>query len=253
MLRLCAAEAELFAVLALPEGYRTEQAVNHSNQLRAALQSEPAAGSYGAIYHPWLTGAEDDAASNIRTRPPDGATTGVIARRTLARGAWIAPANEALTGILALDPIIPSEDWLALQDAQVNVIRNDPRGFLCLSADTLALDVDLRPINVRRLVTVVRRAAARLGAGYVFEPNGPALWRSIQIGFEGLLGDLFRRGAFAGRMPDQGFRVSVRTGDVGTGDSGQLIIELGIAPALPMRFLTVVMVRADDGFRLTEG
>ena len=42
---------------------------------------------------------------------------------------------------------------------------------MVLSADTLSDDPDLRPINVRRLLILLRRLALRLGATYVFEPQ----------------------------------------------------------------------------------
>src|SRR6185295_7859956 len=51
------------------------------------------------------------------------------------------------------------------------------RGFVLLSADTLAPGEDLRPLNVRRLLILLRRAALQLGATYVFEPNGDAFRR----------------------------------------------------------------------------
>ena len=133
--------------------------------------------------------------------PPDGAACGVLADRAVTRGAWIAPANQVLRGVIALTPSLAPERRLELQEAQVNVVRHEPRGFLVLSADTLSDeidDLDVRPINVRRLLMLLRRLALRVGARYVFEPNGDAMRRLVQRGFEAMLNDLFVRGAFAG-------------------------------------------------------
>jgi phage tail sheath protein FI len=151
---------------------------------------------------------------------------------------------------VALSPMIDAADWQALQDAQVNLLRADPRGFLALSADTLSTDEEVRPINVRRLLTLLRRLALRRGTSYVFEPNGPQLRRAVERGFGILLTDLFRRGAFAGDTPEQSFRV-VADDTLNTpreAEAGRFLVELHVAPSVPMRFITVRL--AQDGPRL---
>jgi phage tail sheath protein FI len=183
--------------------------------------------------------------------PPDGVATGVFAARASQRGAWIAAANEPMRDVVALTPRIADGDRAALQDAQINLLRDDPRGFFALSADTLALDEELRPINVRRLLILLRRMALRRGSSYVFEPNGPVLWRSVQRGFDLLLGDLFERGAFAGATAEQSFRVVTDEGvnPPQSVESGRFVVELRVAPSLPMRFIAVRL--AQSGERLT--
>ncbi|UXH79160.1 phage tail sheath C-terminal domain-containing protein [Roseateles amylovorans] len=191
---------------------------------------------------------------SARTVPPDGVALGVMAARSSERGAWIAPANQALQDVVALTPPVPGADRQALQEAQVNLLRLDPRGFFALSADTLSLDTELRPINVRRLLTLLRRLALRRGMSWVFEPNGPALRRSVRRGFDTLMNDLFRRGAFAGATPSQSFRV-VTDDTVNTaqdGDAGRLIVELRVAPALPMRFITVRLAQSGERLSVVE-
>jgi len=68
----------------------------------------------------------DGDAAPLKATPPDGATAGVIAARALGRGAWIAPANEPLRGPVALTPAISAAMRQALQDAAVNLIRQEP-------------------------------------------------------------------------------------------------------------------------------
>lgn len=270
-LRMAAAGGELFAALAMPRHFRTREALRYAARLRAVREpgdfspasvdrgifafNEAAALSYGALYFPWLqsqlrTGAEPAGVRELRVIPPDGVALGVLAARATARGAWIAAANEPMNDVVALTPPIASGDRQALQDAQVNLVRNDPRGFLTLSADTLSREVELRPINVRRLLILLRRLALRRGVSYVFEPNGPALRRAVQRGFDTLMGELFRRGAFAGKTPDQSFRV-VTDGTINRpqdADAGRFIVELRVAPSIPMRFISILL--AQDGPRL---
>ncbi len=277
LLRMCAARGDLFAVLSEPEHYREDDAESHVKTLKSptagaievksrfrvefdgkvetrqinALSMPLSAGeagafSYAAIYHPWLIGGEEG--DQFSGNPPDGTACGVIAARALNRGAWIAPANEAMRGPVALTPLIKGERWLDLQEAHINIIRQDPRGFLAMSADTLADDDDLRPISVRRLLSLLRRLALRLGARYVFEPNDASFRRSVQRGFEAMLGEMFVRGAFAGATPQTSFQVV--TGDsLNTPqsiDQGRFIVELRVAPSLPMTFLTIRLVQTGD-------
>jgi hypothetical protein len=256
LLRVCAARADLVAVLALPGHWRDDSTLEYANSLKSGSRitndvlpigpGEDRALSYGAVYHPWIL-ARDTEASVVR-RPPDGTMAGVIARRSIARGAWIAPANEPLTGVFGLSPRIDPERQLDLLVAQVNLIRHEPHGVLVLSADTLSDDPDLRPLNVRRLLILLRRAALRLGNTYVFEPNDATLRRMVRGAFESLLQRLFMRGAFAGATADASYRVGLEdsVNAVQTMERGQFFVELKVAPALPLSFLTIRLVQIGE-------
>jgi phage tail sheath protein FI len=227
--------------------------IRHVLALSMPLSAGEAGGfSYAAMYHPWLIGGEES--DPFSGSPPDGVACGVIAARALNRGAWIAPANEAMSGPVALTPPISSERWLDLQEAQINIVRQDPRGFMSMSADTLADDDDLRPINVRRLLSLLRRLALRLGATYVFEPNDATFRRRVQRGFEAMLGQMFVRGAFAGATPQTSFQVvagdSLNTPQ--SVDQGKFIVELRVAPSLPMTFMTIRLVQTGDRTSVLE-
>jgi phage tail sheath protein FI len=271
-LRLAAASGDLLVVLSMPRHFRAAAAVRYTQRLRTLRDDrapadrlafglrEARALSYGAMYFPWLQ--SDLRLANvapaprpaIELLPPEGVAAGVLAARAARRGAWVAPANEPLKNVVALAPAVPTTEQAVLQDAQINLLRVDPRGFLALSADTLASDSELRPINVRRLLTLLRRLALRRGTSYVFEPNGPALRRSIQRGFEQLLTGLYERGAFAGATPAQSFRVV--TDDTinppQSVDNGRLFVELRVAPALPMRFLAVRLTQTGERLAVVE-
>lgn len=252
LLRMSAARGDMLAILALPEHFRELEAIDHAAAVEERMgAAEAATLSYGALYHPWLATRED---AGVRRAPPEGAVAGVLARRALARGAWIAPANEPLGGVVALTPDIPREARQALQDAQVNLVRQEPAGFLMLSADTLSADADLVPIHVRRLLILLRRAALRLGATYVFEPNDRALRRLVQRGFEAMLGRMFALGAFAGSTERAAFQVvpdAEPTSASGVAE-GRFSVDLRVAPASPMTFLTVRLVQSGDLSRVTE-
>jgi phage tail sheath protein FI len=256
LLRLCATRGDMFAVLALPSHYRERDATAHTAQLKVALgQAEQAAYSFGGIYHPWLTGREEDDLTVLRSNPPDGAACGIMAMRSANRGAWVAPANQPLHGVVALTPTLSPAYWQALQDAQVNLVRQEPAGFLWLSASTLSDDPDLSPINVRRLMSFLRKTFIRAGVDFVFEPNSNQFRRSVQRGFERVLDKLFLFGAFAGRTARDAFQVATdsRVNTPSTLTRGQFFVEVRVAPSVPMRFLTVRLVQTADRTFVTEG
>lgn len=248
MIRLCAARADMVALLSLPRHFEAAAAAAHATALGAAFAGEPQVLSYGALWHPWLEARGDDAA-DLRIMPPDGATAGVMAARANARGAWVPPANEPLRGVVALTPVVAESALQELQDAAVNIIRQTPAGFVCLDADTLSPDDEIRPLNVRRLLILLRRAAVRAGNDYTFEPISTSLRNTVRRGFESLLTNLFQRGAFAGNTARDAYRV-VTDDTVNTPnsiDNGRFIAELQVAPSRPLSFLTVRLLQRGGG------
>jgi hypothetical protein len=260
-LRMSAARGDIFTVLTLPAHFREEESITYVSTLKSTVRSngrtesveplgfgETSAFSFGAVYHPWLISWDGLQRGTTRIGPADGAVCGMMARRSLLRGAWIAPSNESLKGVLSLTPAI-SQAWrLRFQDEQINLIWQEPRGFVCLNGDTLSTNEDLRPINVRRLLMLLRRLALRLGASYVFEPNDSAFQRRVRRGFEAMLDYMYVRGAFKGKTPEAAYQV-VTDSAVNTAQSmeeGRFIVELRVAPSLPMRFLTVRLVQTGE-------
>jgi hypothetical protein len=258
LLRMCAARGDMLAVLAMPQHYREKDSFSHAAQVTASLGqdgADQAARSFGALYHPWLIGREEDDLSNLRNNPPDGAAAGIIAQRSSNRGPWISPANEPLHGVVSLLPALPPAYRQQFQDSQINLVRQEPSGFLFLCASTLSQDPDLVPINVRRLLSFLRKTVLKVGVDYVFEPNGDAFRRGVQRGFEKMMDSLFRQGAFAGRVSRDAFQV-VADSSLNTQaamENGQFIVELKFAPSLPLRFLTVRLWQTADRMFVTEG
>ena len=259
-LRFSAARGDLLAVLALPDHYRDEGARFHVGALSGGSTQNLASGvppltqgergvlGFGALYHPWLADlatAGDPRGETLRRVPPEGAVCGVAASKTLAQGAWVAPANQPLRATIGLAPSLSRGEESRLASAGINLIHQDPRGFLALGADTLNRDADLRPISVRRLLILLRRLALREGASYVFEPSSDDFRRLVSRRFEDLLGDLFTRGALAGRAREEAFRVIAdeSLNPPQSLDAGRFILELRVAPARPLAFLTVRLVQ----------
>jgi phage tail sheath protein FI len=66
-----------------------------------------------------------------------------------------------------------------------------------------------------------------------------------------VLGGLFARGAFAGRTPEAAYQVILR-GSAQDVDQGRLLVDLKVAPAVPMTFLTVRLVQVDGRTSVAE-
>jgi hypothetical protein len=252
LLTLCAARGDLFALLALPPFPNASDAAAYVSDL-CSTQPDSTLG-FGAIYYPWVI-SQDGSTGSLRTTPPEGPIAGLYARRTLARGAWIAPANDPLaSNVLGLAPNPSDAVWAVLDQQPVNRIHVEARGLMPMSADTLTDDPDLVPINVRRLLMLLSRTALRWGTDFVFEPNGPRLARSVQRRFTSLLDALYRQGAFAGGSASQSYRV-VTDASVNTPssvDTGRFIVELQVAPSWPLAFLTVRLVQTGNQLAVTQ-
>ncbi len=261
-IRMAAGSADMFALLSMPQQYRSAEALRHVNGLRhisdgAGLpdrlgRSEERALSYAALYHPWVSYRTDRNESRVTTAlascPPDGVAAGQMARTAAERGSWIAPANDLFVDIVGLSPAIPDADQLLLYSDRVNMVLRSPRGFVLMDSDTLSTEPEWQQISVRRLMVLLRRLALVRGETYVFEPNGDVMRRAVERDLTMALGDMHRRGAFAGKTPAQSFRVASdrRAGDQ---DNGRMVFEIGVAPSQPLRFLNVRLVQ--QGGRLT--
>ncbi len=267
LIRCCAARGDAWACLSLPRHYRTAQVREHLRQLLpqmsgaapAAIAAVPpltlgegSALSYAGLFHPWPGARPSETESGsfgtglVAYGPPDGAILGQMARQAVAEGAWLAPANAAFRDLIALDPSFSERDWRELTALGVNLIRPDPRGWLLLSAETLDRRAELRQINVRRLLILLRRLALREGRGYVFEPNSQDFRDLVQHRFEQLLAQLHVRGAFAGDTPAAAYRVVVddSVNPPRSLDLGRVVVELRVAPSQPLQFITVRLVQS---------
>lgn len=258
MLRLCAARGDIFAMLSLPRNYQTQPALDYKNRLVGALMPEETEHtlSFGALYHPWpvVRDSADNSPLAVRAETPDGTICGNTAQLTINSGAWYAPANLVLRGVVDLEPHLADEAAQEFFDAQINILAQESRGFVCANSSTLSTDTEVREINVRRLLILLRRLALRDGAEFVFLPNDSALRNGVRRRFNAILSNLFVLGAFAGSTQDEGFQV-VTDSSVNPPESvdlGRFVVELRIAPSLPLEFLTVRLVQTGGEVQLSE-
>ena len=259
LLVMAAARGDLVAILSLPYPFRVEDAVNYVSLLTEnAKEDSERTPSYGALYHPWIVTPDttNSPPQSLRTLVPDGAVCGVIAATTLSAGSWIAPANIAVNNAVAIDPQLGDAVAEAFGVAQINLISNEPEGFLITNQNTLMTggNPDLGQLNVRRLLILLRRLALREGVRYMFNNISPALQRAVTRQFEQWMQILLARGAFAGSTVADSYQV-IADSTLNSQSSmaqGQFIVQLRIAPSVPLRFLTVQLVQSGGQLTLLE-
>jgi len=254
LLRFAAGSGNSFALLSLPQGWRAGEAASYARTLATTApgfgepgrlgDAERRSLSFGAIQHPWLVSGGSLATC------PDGALAGSMAARARRDGAWAAPANQALVGVTGLDPSLSLADVQRLEEARVNSIRATPRGLMVLAAMTLSGEAEWQQISTRRLLILLRRALARAGAVHVFEPDNGVTRRAVTRSLTTLLDQLQRRGAFAGASSAQSFRIA--EAQPADEEDGRLSIDIGVAPATPLRFLNIRLARRGAALAVSE-
>jgi len=217
---------------------------------------DPLGASCGAFYHPWVL-CQEKLGAPIVELPPTSLAAGVIARRDLARGPHIAPANERLVGVVGLSPAVDEATNAAIYPSplHINPLRAMPgQGVLVWGARTLSQDPWLRYLPVRRCLSAIERRALVALQPLVFEPNTPTLWFQITQVMLGMLVPIFEAGALRGDTPEQAFYVRCD----GTNNPpeaievGQVLCEVGVAIAAPAEFLVFRVGRREAVVEVIE-
>lgn len=234
VLKHCSLHADRLALLdARPAATPAQVAAQREALLLGA--AEPMG---GALYYPWVAMA----VAPQRMVPPCGHVAGVYARTDARAGVAKAPANEEVLGIVDVERHLADADQAGLNLIGVNCLRAFPgRGVRVWGARTLSRQDEWRYVNVRRLFLTVRRWIDLHMAWASFEPNDPRLWNRIRRELDGYLSQLWREGALAGNTPEEAYfvRCDAETNPPDSRESGQVVTEIGLAPAAPAEFIVV--------------
>lgn len=212
--------------------------------------------AFSAAYAPWLnitTTLEDDR-NRLITINPAAVAAGIIARQELTFGVPHGPANTIARRVVSLDEIISPQRHDQLHPLGINVYLPRRDGIWLSAARTLSTDADYRQLSVRRLMTMLQRVLYRQMQWVVFEPNNQALWSRIRHLLNNVLRQLYIAGAFKGTGEEQAFfvRCDGQLNDQRVLDAGRLIVEIGVAPAEPLEFIVLRILRDGDGTLAVE-
>jgi phage tail sheath protein FI len=128
----------------------------------------------------------------------------------------------------------------------VNALRSLPgRGVRTWGARTTSDDPDWRYINVRRLFIMLRRSLEEGTQWAVFEPNDPQTWERLTRDVTQFLTSLWAQGYFAGASPEESFfvRCDEATNPPAVRDIGRMVMEIGVAPAIPTEYIIFNVVQ----------
>src|SRR5215831_9995452 len=194
--------------------------------------------SYGAYYWPWVGVME--ASGKIVRVPPSGHMAGLYAKCDTETGVHRAPANEPLNGVIDLSLVLTEDDQGLLNSEAINVFRQS-RDIRAWGARTSSSDLSWRFVNVRRLFIMLRRALEEGSRWVIFEPNTPNTWDSVRSRCNAFLEKLYEKGMFAGGSPEESFYVKcdAETNPVESREQGMLVVEIGVAPAVPAEFIII--------------
>lgn len=205
--------------------------------------------AYAAAYHPWvnMTPAADPRGRLVAVNPA-AIAAGIIAQREQQFGVAYGPANVLAAGAVSVLDAVSSARHSELHQHALNIYLTDRDGVRLTAARTLALDPIWRQLNVRRLVTMIRRVLDRQMQWAVFEPNNRELRALVSRMLEAYLRQLYRANAFTGATEAQAFFVKCddELNPPALVDQGQLLAQVGIAPAEPMEFIVLNIALSAD-------
>jgi hypothetical protein len=213
------------------------------------------------LAYPWVKTA---GSRNLpeQLESPDAVLAGVLARSALLNGAFRSAAGLHLADVHDVYPSLRRDQvFKAIPDnpsekaashtllERVSLLGPTPRGLEVLSDVTTSMDEGYRFASVNRLVSLLARAARRLGEDITFEASSEALWGRIRDQIGGLLLRLWHAGALRGKTPDDAFSVrcdrsTMTQNDI---DNGRVIVSVQFDPAIPIEQITVVLALAEGG------
>jgi phage tail sheath protein FI len=251
----CERRRDRFALLDAPWSASSQLGLSASG-LRAWRSRFDSA--FAALHAPWLKVVDPRRGARrslVRAVPPCGHIAGIMAATDLRLGVHASAANQPLQWLQDVSLSFDDERHGLLNDLHVNLVRAVPgRGLRLLGARTLSLDPDWRFVNVRRLMSMVARAIEIAIQWAVFEPNDWRTRMKLQLAIGSFLRSLWVRGALQGAVAEEAFyvRCDETNNPSPSRDLGRLLIDVGLAPVVPMEFIVLRIGRDAGGFAIAE-
>ena len=240
--RYCEARRALLLVDS-PTSWRTKADAKAGIALGVGTTSKNA-----ALFFPRLRQPNPGRNNQKEDFGPGGAVAGVFARTDTQRGVWKAPAGKeaALIGVAELTVPLTDAETGELNPLGVNCLRNLPVvGKVVWGARTLAgsdlAASEWKYIPVRRTALFIEESLYRGTKWVVFEPNDERLWAQIRVDVGVFMQTMFRKGAFQGQTPKEGYFVKCDKETTTQNDInlGVVNVIVGFAPLKPAEFVVI--------------
>lgn len=254
LIQHCEEMHDRFAVLDPPYNMATDPTLGISavQAWRTRFDS-----SFAALYYPWTLVVDPLRGPGQLTRaiPPSGHVVGQYANTDITVGVHKAPANAPLGWIQDVSAALTAPEHGVLNDAGINVVRAVPgRGIRLMGARTMSSDSSWRFVNVRRLILMIMKAVDLSTQWAVFEPNDDMTRSKLRLALITYLSTLWQHGALTGASMEEAFFVKCDS-DNNTPDdtrNGRLIVDIGVAPAIPFEFVVLRVWRAGNELEFAE-
>jgi hypothetical protein len=217
------------------------------------------ASSFVQLTYPWVRTSVSEALPE-RLESPDAVLAGVLARNALTRGTFLSAAGSQLADVYDVYPLPRPEHLLAYEMSRrerfvtalherVSILGRSTAGMELLSDVTASADESYRPASVHRLVSVIVRAARRIGEDMTFGTSGEAMWAQVRGRLNTLLAALHQAGALRGASAAEAFQVrcdrtTITQADI---DAGRVIADVRFEAAAPVERIRVVLALDDAG------
>lgn len=195
--------------------------------------------SHAAMYYPWITIFDPVTQGEINV-PPSGFVTGIYARNDIEHGVQKAPANEVVRSAVGLETRINKAQQDVLNPEGINCFRFfEGRGFRLWGARTATSDPEFKYVSTRRYLAYLERSIDEGTQIFVFDENGPDLWRNVRRTIGSFLQNEWRSGRLLGTTPEEAYFVRCDRSTMTQNDisNGRLICEVGVSLLKPAEFV----------------
>ena len=213
------------------------------------------ASAFVQLIYPWVQTAFSRRLP-AEIEPPEGLFIGTLAQNALMRGTFRSAADRPLLGVERVFPQLDrsqlyrpnGEDEICLID-RVSILGLTPQGMLLRSDVTTSLNESYRPACLNRLMAAIVRMARYTGELTSFESSSEQLWETIRSQLETLLLGFWNAGALRGITPAEAFEVRCDRSTMTQADldNGRVIVQVTVAPAMPITHITVMLTVTQFG------
>lgn len=192
----------------------------------------------------------------INVLPPSGALAGIYTQIDNSRGVWNAPANVALTSVIAptfnISNNQQAELIVPINGKAINTIRVFAgRGTLVWGARTLdGTSNDWRHIQVRRTLIHIEQSIKMALDTFACAANDAKTWAAATLMATNFLQGLWRRGGLLGARPKEAFAVECGLGSTMTALDileGYMIVRITLQMIRPAEFTELTFKQKVQG------
>ena len=186
--------------------------------------------------------------------PPEGALVGLLANHTLRFGAFRSIAGSLLDDAYDLEP----QDIDAYSPSKTGEMSFADRAcWFDFVPDGIALQSDVTAVFretyryavIRRIMILVQRASHRVGLHHAFEASSERNWQAIKNHLSDLLHNVYQNNGLVGRSPEDAYSVDCGRSTMTQNDldTGRLIANITLQPAVPIERIAVDVLLERDG------